>query len=139
MLQPARRPRAVETRAKTGVRIRRRRPLAHRFPGLLQNDLGLFRRPDGGGQVVVTIAEAAGLFDERYFMYCEDVDFCAAVRAGGGRVYFTPAAEVIHLGGRSAAPTTQEAYRRSQLAFYDKHHPLWAPLLKLYLRLKGEL
>ena len=35
-------------------------------------------------------AEAAGLFDERYFMYCEDVDFCAAIRANGGRVYFTP-------------------------------------------------
>jgi hypothetical protein len=29
-------------------------------------------------------AEAAGLLDERYFMYCEDVDFCAAVRANGG-------------------------------------------------------
>ena len=29
-------------------------------------------------------AEAVGLFDERYFMYCEDVDFCAAVRRRGG-------------------------------------------------------
>ena len=29
------------------------------------------------------------------------------------------------------------AYRRSQLAFYEKHHPRWAPLLKLYLRLRG--
>jgi len=86
-----------------------------------------------------TVAEAAGLFDERYFMYCEDVDFCAAVRAGGGRVYFTPAAEVIHLGGRSAAPTTQEAYRRSQLAFYDKHHPAWSRLLRFYLFVKGRL
>ena len=32
-----------------------------------------------------------------------------------------------------------DAYRRSHLAFYEKHHPRWAPLLRLYLRLKGQL
>jgi hypothetical protein len=31
------------------------------------------------------------------------------------------------------------AYRRSHLAFYDKHHPGWARLLRAYLRLKGAL
>jgi hypothetical protein len=30
-------------------------------------------------------------------------------------------------------------YRRSQLAFYEKHHPRWAPVLRVYLRLKGQL
>jgi GT2 family glycosyltransferase len=87
-------------------------------------------------------AEAAGLLDERYFMYCEDVDFCAAVRARGGRVYFTPKAEVTHLRGRSAAVdpvATGEAYRRSHLAFYRKHHPAWEPILRLYLTLRGKL
>jgi GT2 family glycosyltransferase len=87
-------------------------------------------------------AEAAGLLDERYFMYCEDVDFCAAVRANGGKVYFTPLAQVVHLRGRSwlANPAaTANSYRRSQLAFYRKHHPRWAPLLKLYLALRGKL
>ena len=71
-------------------------------------------------------AEAVGLLDERYFMYCEDVDFCAAIRRRGGRVYFTPAAEVVHFGGRSGhadRPATEAAYRRSHLAFYEKHHP----------------
>jgi GT2 family glycosyltransferase len=87
-------------------------------------------------------AERAGLFDERYFMYCEDVDFCAAVRAQGGRVYFTPSAEVTHLRGRSGKfdpAATGQAYRRSQLAFYEKHHPGWVPILKLYLGLRGKL
>ena len=87
-------------------------------------------------------AEAAGLMDERYVMYCEDVDFCAAVRANGGHVYFTPAAEVVHLRGRSGTfdpQATRHAYRRSQLAFYEKHHPKWAPLLKLYLGLRQKL
>jgi GT2 family glycosyltransferase len=84
-------------------------------------------------------AEAVGLLDERYRLYTEDVDFCAAVRARGRRIYFTPAVEVVHLRGRSAAAApaaTQAAYRESRLAFYEKHHPLWAPLLRLYLRVR---
>lgn len=86
-------------------------------------------------------AEAAGLLDERYFMYCEDVDFCAAVRANGGKVYFTPLAQIVHLRGRSWRPGSAggDSYHRSQLAFYRKHHPAYAPILKAYLRLRGKL
>jgi len=87
-------------------------------------------------------AEAAGLLDERYFMYCEDVDFCAAVRANGGKVYFAPVAQIVHLRGRSwrSGPgATAASYRRSQLAFYRKHHPWRAPLLKAYLAMRGKL
>jgi hypothetical protein len=87
-------------------------------------------------------AEAVGLLDERYFMYGEDVDFCASVRARGRGVLFTPDAEIVHLRGRSRASApeaTRLAYRRSQLAFYAKHHPRWVGPLRLYLRLKGEL
>jgi GT2 family glycosyltransferase len=87
-------------------------------------------------------AEAVGLLDERYFMYAEDVDFCAALRARGRLVLFTPDAEVVHLRGRSAATArgaTERAYRRSQLAFYAKHHPQWVPFLRGYLRLRGRL
>ena len=85
-------------------------------------------------------AEAVGLFDERYFIYTEDVDFCAALRARGRRVLFTPDAAITHLRGRSAATArsaTRQAYRRSQLAFYAKHHPGWVPFLRVYLRLRG--
>ncbi len=88
------------------------------------------------------IAEEVGLLDERFFMYEEDVDFCAAVRSRGWRVRFTPAAEIIHHRGRSVATNraaVNAAYRRSQVAFYEKHHPGWAPLLRAYLRLRGEL
>jgi len=87
-------------------------------------------------------AEAVGLLDERYFLYTEDVDFCAAIRARGRRILFAPAAEVTHFRGRSraTAPTVMNAaYRRSQIAFYEKHHPRWAPVLRAYLRMKGDL
>ena len=86
-------------------------------------------------------AEAVGLLDERYFMYLEDVDFCAAIRARGRRILFVPTVEITHLRGRSAAIAsegTHAAYRRSQLAFYRKHHPALAPILELYLRARGE-
>jgi N-acetylglucosaminyl-diphospho-decaprenol L-rhamnosyltransferase len=86
-------------------------------------------------------AEAAGFFDERYFMYEEDVDLCAAIRQRGGRVLFTPAAHIIHLRGKSVAKMATSAapthYDRSHLAFYEKHAPAWAPWLRLWLRLRG--
>ena len=87
-------------------------------------------------------AETAGLLDERFFLYTEDVDFCASLRARGRSILFTPAAQVTHLRGRSraSAPAAMNAaYRRSQLAFYAKHHPSWVPALRAYLRLKGQL
>src|SRR5688500_203781 len=102
-------------------------------PGWVTGACLLVRRQD---------AEAVGLLDERYFMYTEDVDFCAAIRARGRKILFTPQIEVVHLRGRSAATApeaTRQAYRRSQLAFYEKHHPVWAPLLRLYLRLRGQI
>lgn len=83
--------------------------------------------------------EAVGLFDERFFMYTEDVDLCAALRARGRQIQFVPQSEIVHLGGRSARrnPLTNGLRRRSQIAYYEKHHPAWVPLLKAYLKLTG--
>ena len=84
--------------------------------------------------------DAAGWLDERFFLYGEDVDFCAALRAAGHRILFTPAAEIIHARGRSGATDpagARAAYRRSHIAFYVKHHPRWAGILRLYLRARG--
>ncbi len=85
-------------------------------------------------------AEAAGLLDERFFLYEEDVDFCAALRARGGWVLFTPDAEVVHHRGRSVAragSTASPLYDRSHLAFYDKHAPQWTPWLRAWLSVRG--
>lgn len=85
---------------------------------------------------------AAGWLDERFFLYGEDVDFCAALRGAGHRILFTPEAEIVHLRGQSRASdrvAADAAYRRSQIAFYVKHHPWWAGILRLYLRARGQL
>lgn len=87
-----------------------------------------------------TDLDAVGGFDERYFLYTEDVDLCAAFRARGRRVRFVPEVTVTHLGGRSGATApaaTARLRRRSQLAFYEKHHPWSARLLRAWLRMRG--
>ena len=131
-----------ELRQRLLIRSARRRSFAswlvdrltrqERSPDWVTGACMLVRRDD---------AEAVGLLDERYFMYIEDVDFCAALRARGRRILFTPSVEVVHLRGRSAPSreATSQVYRRSQIAFYEKHHPGWAPLLRLCLRIRGQV
>ena len=82
-------------------------------------------------------AEAVGLLDERYFLYLEDVDFCAAVRARGRRILFSPVAQIVHLRGRSGTVDggrARAAWHESHLAYYRKHSPFWAPVLAWYQR-----
>jgi len=79
-------------------------------------------------------AAAVGFFDERYFLYEEDVDLCAALRAAGGRILFTPVSQIVHRRGRSHADPGH--YDRSHLAFYEKHAPAWAPWLRLWQRVR---
>ena len=86
-------------------------------------------------------ASAVGFFDERYFLYEEDVDLCAALRRNGGQVLFTPEYTITHLRGRSAPAGERGGepshYDRSHLAFYQKHSPFWVPWLRVWLRLRG--
>lgn len=44
-------------------------------------------------------ARDLGLFDERYFLYSEEVDWCRRFRAAGWRVVYLPSAEVVHVEG----------------------------------------
>ncbi len=42
-----------------------------------------------------------GLFDERFFLFSEEVDWCRRAADRGWSVVFTPAAECVHVGGAS--------------------------------------
>ena len=89
------------------------------------------RRPD---------LDAVGLLDERYFMYTEDVDLCMAMGKRGRKILYCAAAEVVHHRGRSAErnPDTERMRRTSQLAYYEKHLPQWAGVLRTYLTFTGK-
>lgn len=79
------------------------------------------------------VIDQVGLFDPRYFLYCEEVDHCRAVRNAGWRVVFFPNTQVIHIGGESAAtaarlnPTSRQISPlqiESELLYFRKHHGL---------------
>ena len=48
---------------------------------------------------------AVGGFDERYFMFSEETDWCYRLREAGWKVWFYPGAEAVHVGG---ATTSQD-------------------------------
>jgi GT2 family glycosyltransferase len=85
--------------------------------------------------------EAVGGLDERYFMYNEDVDLCIEMKKRGRTTLYIAGAEVLHHRGKSA-PKNPDLERRRQLshvAYYEKHLPKWAPLLRVYLKVTGKL
>ena len=87
-------------------------------------------------------AESVGLLDERFFLYTEDVDFCAALRARGRRILFAPASEVTHLRGRSRASARLARTRPTGAARSRSTRSIIRAgprLLRAYLRLKGAL
>ena len=70
-----------------------------------------------------------GGFDEDYFMYYEDVDFCLRARRAGVRSYFLPSAKAVHLHpffARDDAPAwLRQEVRFSQMRYFFKHRPRW--------------
>jgi O-antigen biosynthesis protein len=59
--------------------------------------------------------EKLGGFDERFFMYGEDLDLCRRVQQAGFKVWYYPAIQIIHLKGRSSA----KRFWHSRIAFYE--------------------
>ncbi len=72
-----------------------------------------------------TTLEEVGLFDEGYWMYAEEVDWCYRCRQAGWAIWQVPQAEVIHVAGASARQfraQSFEALHRSRMRFFRKHY-----------------
>ncbi|MGC8781932.1 MAG: glycosyltransferase family 2 protein, partial [Anaerolineae bacterium] len=70
--------------------------------------------------------EAAGLLDEGYFMYAEEVDWCWRIRRAGWPFYCVPTARVIHHGGASTQQFRSQSFLnlwRSRKRLYDRFYP----------------
>ena len=74
-----------------------------------------------------------GGFDERFFMYYEEVDLCQRIQQMGLKTYYWPTLKAMHIGGESAKTVKSarisksgsqlESWRmRSGLLYYRKHH-----------------
>ena len=67
-----------------------------------------------------------GGFDERFFLFFEDEDFCRRVREEGGCVVYVPSATFLHRRGLSREQVRQQQqfwYYRSYFRYLKKHSP----------------
>lgn len=65
-----------------------------------------------------------GLLDEKYFMHCEDLDWCIRFRRGEWKILFVPGARMLHYKGvcSRARPIFVEWHKhRGMMRFYRKH------------------
>ncbi len=82
--------------------------------------------------------EAIGGFDDKIFMYFEDVDLSRRLRQAGWRLGIVDEAVAYHVkGGSRPSDRGEIEYRRAQLYYYRKHRPAWENrLLRFKLRYK---
>ncbi|MBZ0295890.1 MAG: glycosyltransferase family 2 protein [Anaerolineae bacterium] len=69
-----------------------------------------------------------GMFDEQFFMYCEEIDWAWRIHKAGWRVQCVPAAHVVHLSGQSTGQVRPQSVLNlwsSRLRLYKKHLPVW--------------
>jgi GT2 family glycosyltransferase len=119
-----------------------------RFYGLEERDAGQY---DAGqvdfllGCAMLLRAEMlreVGLLDERFFVFCEEIDLCLRARAAGWQVSLAPGVRLWHTGGATTArrPTIRQFHlARSRMQFLRKYRARFAllPLIRselVYLR-----
>lgn len=105
-------------------------PLNGRYPAS-RYAASPFRVDFALGAALAVRAEAipnGELFDESFFMYCEEIDAQWRLRAQGWETWLVPSAEVIHLGGRSSSQVASRSFVN-----------LWTSRRKLYRRYHGPL
>jgi GT2 family glycosyltransferase len=75
--------------------------------------------------------DALGGFDERFFLYWEDADFCKRAAAAGWSTWYAPIVDVVHRTARASrhAPVRSlAAFHQSALRYYWKHGGWFARL-----------
>lgn len=71
------------------------------------------------------LLELVGGFDERFFMYCEDMDICRQARSAGLAVRYEPSVVVQHAGAASAPRAHMVATMIRSRLLYARKHRTW--------------
>lgn len=73
--------------------------------------------------ISATCRARVGAWDESYFLYSEETDYCLRARAEGFAVELAPAASAVHLGGESTtSPVLWSLLSRNKVALYRRTH-----------------
>jgi len=81
-----------------------------------------------GASMIVrrSVLRGIGGFDERFFIYGEDLDICLSVRRAGWTIGYISNAVVVHWGGASEQNTLPDELWKKKLdaefLFYNKHY-----------------
>jgi hypothetical protein len=78
------------------------------------------------------VIQQSEMFDEAFFMYCEEIDWAWRIHHAGWKVLCVPTAHVVHLGGQSTGqvrPLSVIYLWSSRLRLFRKHYPGWKWLL----------
>lgn len=78
------------------------------------------------------VVQQTGMFDEAFFMYCEEIDWAWRIRDAGWEVLTVPAAHVTHLAGQSTGQVRARSVINlwtSRLLLAKKHYPGWKRIL----------
>ena len=87
--------------------------------------------------VPVRIFQTVGLFDERYFAYYDEIDWCCRIRRHGYESYVAPTAMVHHKMTRSTpAPVRDYFMSRNRLLWMKENLSFWARLYSFKFLLK---
>jgi GT2 family glycosyltransferase len=89
----------------------------------------------GSMMIPIEVVRRVGLIDERYFLYCEDIDYSLRIKAAGLQIALCDSAEVWHKGGRSVvhrSPRHDYHLVRSSLLLVRKFNPVLVPLAMMY-------
>jgi len=147
--------RAIPTPWRSFVRAFGLSRFADRWPRLFF-DFHLHKQPLPTYSIVVEAISGAcmlvrrtamrdvGAWDEGYFLHCEDLDFCMALRRKGWKIMFVPDARVVHDRGvcsRSRPIFVEWHKHRGMMRFYRKffrhQYPgplMWLVALGIWLR-----
>jgi GT2 family glycosyltransferase len=95
-----------------------------------------------GACMMVRLAaiDAAGLLDEAFFMYGEDLDWAYRIKALGWRVYYTPLTTVIHHKGAASRRRSVQsivAFYQAMAIFHRKHYAPTLPIIANIVILGG--
>ena len=81
--------------------------------------------------------DEAGVFDEDYFLYVEEVDLAYRVKKAGWKVWYLPKWKIVHYGSVTTGSENALVFEIKNIKlFYKKHYAAWmSPVLSLFLKM----